>query len=103
LIVSDRLRWRCQWWTRSAARPLIPKAVNMISGRRSLTRLSLLAGILLTASPGSLVSAPQASPALLNQPMARYDALRPPEVRLRKLHLVRPDLIPYPIEYEVVC
>ena len=27
----------------------------------------------------------------------------PPEVRLRKLHLVRPDLIPYPIAYEVVC
>jgi hypothetical protein len=26
-----------------------------------------------------------------------------PEVRLRKLHLVRPDLIPYPIEYEVYC
>ena len=26
-----------------------------------------------------------------------------PEVRLRKLHLVRPDLIPYPIAYEVVC
>ena len=25
------------------------------------------------------------------------------EVRLRKLHLVRPDLIPYPIAYEVVC
>ena len=34
---------------------------------------------------------------------ARIDPLRPPEVRLRKLHLVRPDLIPYPIEYEVVC
>jgi hypothetical protein len=27
----------------------------------------------------------------------------PPEVRLRKLHLVRPDLIPYPIAYEVYC
>jgi hypothetical protein len=27
----------------------------------------------------------------------------PPEVRIRKLHLVRPDLIPYPIAYEVVC
>jgi hypothetical protein len=27
----------------------------------------------------------------------------PPEVRLRKLHLVRPDLIPYPIELEVYC
>ena len=26
-----------------------------------------------------------------------------PEVRLRKLHLVRPDLIPYPIAFEVVC
>ena len=26
-----------------------------------------------------------------------------PEVRMRKLHLVRPDLIPYPIAYEVVC
>jgi hypothetical protein len=25
------------------------------------------------------------------------------EVRLRKLHLVRPDLIPYPIEYEYYC
>jgi len=26
-----------------------------------------------------------------------------PEVRLRKLHLVRPDLIPYPIATEVYC
>jgi hypothetical protein len=26
-----------------------------------------------------------------------------PEVRLRKLHLVRPDLIPYPLYYEVYC
>lgn len=26
-----------------------------------------------------------------------------PEVRLRKLHLVRPDLIPYPIAYDVYC
>jgi hypothetical protein len=25
------------------------------------------------------------------------------EVRLRKLHLVRPDLIPYPIETEIYC
>ena len=25
------------------------------------------------------------------------------EVRIRKLHLVRPDLIPYPLYYEVVC
>jgi len=26
-----------------------------------------------------------------------------PVVRLRKLHLVRPDLIQYPIDYEVIC
>ena len=26
-----------------------------------------------------------------------------PEVRLRKLHLVRPDLIPYPLAYDVYC
>ena len=26
-----------------------------------------------------------------------------PQVRLRKLHLVRPDLIRYPIDVEVVC
>jgi hypothetical protein len=26
-----------------------------------------------------------------------------PEVRLRKLHLVRPDLIPYPLAYEILC
>ena len=63
----------------------------------------LLAGILLTASPASLVSAPKVSAPADSSPLARYDALRPPEVRLRKLHLVRPDLIPYPIEYEVVC
>lgn len=25
------------------------------------------------------------------------------EVRLRRLHLARPDLIPYPIAYEVIC
>jgi len=27
----------------------------------------------------------------------------PPEVRLRKMHLARPDLIPYPIDIEVYC
>jgi hypothetical protein len=25
------------------------------------------------------------------------------EVRIRKLHLVRPDLIPYPIHFDVYC
>ena len=26
-----------------------------------------------------------------------------PEVRLRKMHLVRPDLLPYPISFEIYC
>lgn len=30
-------------------------------------------------------------------------AKAPYEVRLRKLHLVRPDLIPFPIFFEVYC
>ncbi|HEY1922743.1 MAG TPA: hypothetical protein VGG44_08245 [Tepidisphaeraceae bacterium] len=30
-------------------------------------------------------------------------AYRRMEVRLRRLHLVRPDLIPYPIAYEIIC
>jgi len=36
-------------------------------------------------------------------PLPALAADRPPEVRLRRLHLVRPDLIPYPIVYEVFC
>ena len=50
--------------------------------------------------------------ALLNcgspaQPATSRDAQEftrlPPEVRLRKLHLVRPDLIQYPISFDVYC
>jgi hypothetical protein len=62
----------------------------------------LLTGLLLTAAPApSNPIAVQSSPS--RDRSARLDPLRPPEVRLRKLHLVGPDLIPYPIEYEVVC
>ena len=31
------------------------------------------------------------------------DTVAHQEVRLRKLHLVRPDLIPYPVAYDVYC
>ena len=39
------------------------------------------------------------------QPTAAPDevAMFMPQVRLRKLHLVRPDLIHYPLSIEVVC
>ena len=69
--------------------------------RRSLARVVVLAGLLSLTASATPVQTNRARP--INGAIARYDALRPPEVRLRKLHLVRPDLIPYPIEYEVVC
>lgn len=40
------------------------------------------------------------------RPTAPADSLAQrlyPEVRLRKLHLVRPDLIPFPIDFDVYC
>jgi hypothetical protein len=67
-----------------------------------MARLFVLAGTLFAAT-----ATPAASPVASARPdaalQARLDSLRPPEVRLRKLHLVRPDLIPYPLAYEVVC
>jgi hypothetical protein len=47
-------------------------------------------------------TAPLAAPALQSAPTDPTAGLLP-EVRLRKLHLVRPDLIPYPIAYEIYC
>lgn len=80
-----------------------PKAVSMLSRHRPITRLVLLTGILLTASCPSSSRATRIHAASRPGAMANLDSIRPTEVRLRKLHLVRPDLIPYPIEYEVVC
>ena len=47
-----------------------------------------------------LCTAPsQQTVAPANEAIASYH----PEVRLRKLHLVRPDLIHYPLSVEVIC
>jgi len=59
-------------------------------------RLALLALVVAPVSPTRPAAA-----ATADQP-AMVSAL-PPEVRIRKLHLVRPDLIPYPIAMEVYC
>jgi hypothetical protein len=56
--------------------------------------VALVAGLLLTCDQSP-------RPATIS-PEQAFTKL-PPEVRLRKLHLVRPDLIPYPIYYEVYC
>jgi len=57
--------------------------------------------VLLTCmlTSGNSLAPIQAKPA---QPERLATGL-PPEVRIRKLHLVRPDLIPYPIAFEVYC
>lgn len=74
-------------------------ALAVRSIARFTPRLVLLA-LLLTSSSAT----PNAARA--DNGEAAGDALAQsyyPEVRLRKLHLVRPDLIPYPIAYEVYC
>lgn len=68
---------------------------------RSLLTVAALAVCLVAPSrqSPSAPADPSASPAPVGQELA---GIRP-EGRLRKLHLVRPDLIPYPIAYEVYC
>lgn len=76
---------------------------------------SALQGLAILASivPADARSGDPASPGL-EQPQAlvltaerteadRFAGRLRPEVRLRKLHLVRPDLIHYPIAHDVYC
>jgi hypothetical protein len=57
-----------------------------------------LAALVMACVSAAPRTQPQAQP-VGELPAARMN----PEVRLRKLHLVRPDLIPYPVCYEVYC
>ena len=66
---------------------------------RSLLTLATLSACLL--APGRQVPAVPTDDAA-TQAEQGLAGIRP-EGRLRKLHLVRPDLIPYPIAYEVYC
>jgi hypothetical protein len=71
----------------------------MKRGIRFLTRAVAVA--MLTSAgmipPAHSAARTPADPSAPGDAQARY------EVRLRKLHLVRPDLIPYPIHYDVYC
>lgn len=76
----------------------------MNSARRPIARSFLMLGTLglcfaAPAEPTAPVP-PGATPSTLGS--SEVAGIRP-EGRLRKLHLVRPDLIPYPIAYEVYC
>ena len=68
-----------------------------------LARLVVLPAVSLMALvPTAGRSTPAPAPAVQAAP-ADPTAGVLPEVRLRKLHLVRPDLIPYPIAYDIYC
>ena len=71
----------------------------MATGRRFGSRG--VVAVLLLASGSALANPPMTRPAR-SAGVEVADGL-PPLVRLRKLHLVRPDLIPYPIEFAVYC
>lgn len=75
----------------------------MNSAPRLVAR-SLITLAVLTASLSAPASRPAATPPAQNtSALDQSVAGIRPEGRLRKLHLVRPDLIPYPIAYEVYC
>jgi hypothetical protein len=66
---------------------------------RRFARVALLIALAWSATPIPTQAPDASTNATADDALA---SLRP-EVRLRKLHLVRPDLIPYPIAYEVCC
>jgi len=66
--------------------------------RRRVLSLAVLAA---TALPCGRGSATTAGP-IVAQPTA-VGQRHYPEVRLRKMHMVRPDLIPFPIDFDVYC
>ena len=74
----------------------------MVVGFSRIVRGSLFG--LFTAVAVLPSSSPVAGPIdRINSALLQEHVRLTPEVRLRKLHLVRPDLIPYPIAYEVCC
>lgn len=71
-------------------------------GMRHISRMFAFA-IVLSGGMIPASSNPARTPTPSDSAPAAGQAIARVEVRLRKLHLVRPDLIPYPIMYEVYC
>jgi hypothetical protein len=67
---------------------------------RTGLKLGLIAAALL-AGRESKTAVPVVSASALSTPAIAQTYY--PEVRLRKVHLVRPDLIFYPLDYEIFC
>ncbi len=70
--------------------------------KRGIRFLSRACAVAMLVSAGMIPPA-HSSAGTPSQLAAPGDAVARHEVRLRKLHLVRPDLIPYPIAFEVYC
>ena len=81
---------------------LVTCALNRTSKHARRLSRAAFAALLLAAAfvPGAPAAQPTAAAA---QPAIESVASLRPEVRLRKLHLVRPDLIMYPLSYDIVC
>jgi hypothetical protein len=79
----------------------------MKRGTKSLvSRGFALAAILLSVGmipPATTARTPASNNPAITPAAPEQGAQARIEVRLRKLHLVRPDLIPYPILYDVYC
>jgi hypothetical protein len=75
---------------------------NMASKIRRMISSGLLICAIGASSAGYVQTAkqPVQSQCVQSSPQVAYRMM---EVRIRRLHLVRPDLIPYPIAYEVIC
>ena len=77
--------------------------------RPAALRLTLVPALALTTflAPGRSPSAPADLPAAFSAPAVDGDSEASlsvrPQGRIRKLHLVRPDLILYPIAHEIYC
>jgi hypothetical protein len=80
--------------------------VRIIKPAAAALRVSLFAAMLaLTATVAPPTASNNSPIAPGNNDQAAPDPIaRAPQMgKLRKLHLVRPDLIPYPIMFEVYC
>lgn len=69
----------------------------MFTAIKSVVRVSLFA---LPVLIGTAVATPTTQPQTLTMAAAKSGY---PEVRLRKMHMVRPDLIPFPMDIEIFC
>lgn len=55
------------------------------------------------ATPATADNAANKIVATIEQTLSPLVDLRQIEVRVRKLHVVRPDLLQYPLPYDVIC